>query len=257
MPNLSVCIISYNEERRIRACLESVKGIADEIVLVDSCSTDRTRDIAAEFTNRVIEQPFLGYIEQKNFAVAQASHDWILSLDCDECLSNELRASIIEIKPLLDPRTVYRVSRKTFYVYRWLDHCWRPDWKVRLFHRAHAKWGGVNPHDRVVADTELAIELRGPLLHYTVDSISGHLQNVDRFTEIAAREAFAAGKRATVVDPVLHGLFSFVKQYLLKRGFLDGFAGLSVAVISGLAGFAKYAKLWIMARQDPPRDPTP
>lgn len=249
MPLISACVISYNEETKIADCLESLKGVADEIVVVDSCSTDATRSIALNYTNRVIEQPFLGYIEQKNFAVEQASNDWILALDCDERLSPELRNSIIRFKDNAGKAHGYRVSRKTFYIYRWLNHCWYPDRKVRLFNRRRAQWGGRNPHDHVVVASEEIADLDGDLLHYSFDSVSDHLQTIDRFTDIGAREAHERGKRASLFSPYLHGIGTFTKQYFLKAGFLDGFAGLTASTLSGVHAYVKYVKLRLMAKR--------
>ena len=250
MAKISVCVISFNEEAKIGDCLRSVQPIADEIVVVDSCSQDRTRAIAAGFTDRVIEQPFLGYINQKNFAVDQARHDWILSLDCDERLSDELCSAIASRKDTLDSANAYRMSRKTYYLYRWLEHCWHPDRKVRLFHRAHGRWGGVDPHDCVQTDASRIVDLPGELRHYSYDSISDHVQKLDRFSEIAANEAFANGRRATSFDPFAHGASAFMRQYVWKRGFLDGFAGLTASLFSGFYTYVKYAKLVMMARAE-------
>lgn len=246
MPLISACIIAYNEEKKIAACLESLKDVADEVIVVDSCSTDATRAIALKYTSRVIEQPFLGYIEQKNFAVEQAGNDWILALDCDERLSPVLRKSILRFKDAAGEKDGYRVSRKTFYIYRWLNHCWYPDRKVRLFNRRQARWGGTNPHDHVVVDSGRIADLHGDLLHYSFDSVSTHLKTMDRFTEIGAREAFQRGKRASVFSPYLHGIGTFVKQYFLKAGFLDGFAGLTASTLSGVHAYVKYVKLRLM-----------
>ncbi len=250
MAKISACIISFNEEAKIGDCIRSVQGVADEIVVVDSCSTDRTREIAQELGARVIEQPFLGYIEQKNFAVDQASHEWILALDCDERLSGPLRDAIRAGKDTLQPGTAYQMSRKTFYVNRWLDHCWYPDRKVRLFHRSQGRWGGVNPHDRVEVQGADIVTLPGDILHLSFDSISDHVQTIDRFTEIGAREAFARGKRATRLDPFIHGAATFGKQYLLKRGFLDGFPGLTACALSGVHAYVKYSKLRMLGMSD-------
>ncbi|MEJ2508266.1 MAG: glycosyltransferase family 2 protein, partial [Gammaproteobacteria bacterium] len=131
-------MISYNEEAKIEDCLRSLEGVVDEIVVIDSLSTDRTREIAARYTDRIFEQAFLGHVEQKNLAVSKASHDWVLSLDCDERLSPQLRDSILMLKDKLGEHDAYRMARRTFYVYRWLNHCWYPDYKVRLFNRTTA-----------------------------------------------------------------------------------------------------------------------
>ena len=245
---ISACIISFNEEERIRDCLESLQGIADEIVVVDSNSTDRTVRIASEFTDRIVRQSFLGYVEQKNFAVGQATHDWILSLDCDERLSPELRASVLEVKPQLGSCDAYRMARRTFYVDRWMDHCWYPDMKVRLFRRDVARWGGVNPHDSVQVDTGRIESLRGDILHYSFPTVSAHLQTIDRFSEISAREIVERGKRVSVLSPITHGTGAFFRFYLIKRGFLDGFNGLVVSLLSGVETFVKYAKAVYLER---------
>ena len=243
MPKLSVCIISYNEEDKIEDCLRSVARVADEIVVVDSLSTDRTREIAARYTDKIFEQAFLGHVQQKNLAVAKASHEWILSLDCDERLSPELEADILERKSDLDRHHAYRMARKTFYVYRWLDRCWYPDYKVRLFNRNTARWGGINPHDRIEVDGDDIVTLRGDILHYSFDTISEHIRTLDNFTEIGAREIIERGKRVTVLSPFSHGFWTFFKLYVIKRGFLDGFAGAVVSVLSGMHAFVKYSKV--------------
>jgi glycosyltransferase involved in cell wall biosynthesis len=142
MAKISACIISFNEEDKIEDCLKSVQGVADEIIVVDSLSTDRTKEIATKYTDKIFDQEFLGHVEQKNLAVSKASHDWIISLDCDERLTPELRDSVLAVKDSLDRADAYKMARRTFYVYRWLNHCWYPDSKIRLFNRKTAKWGG-------------------------------------------------------------------------------------------------------------------
>jgi glycosyltransferase involved in cell wall biosynthesis len=243
MASISACIISYNEEQKIEDCLRSLEGVVDEIVVVDSVSTDATVEIAGRYTDRIFEQPFLGHIEQKNLAVSKASHDWILSLDCDERLSEPLRASILAVKQELGGYTAYRMARRTFYVYRWLNHCWYPDKKVRLFDRRKARWGGVNPHDRVEVDGGRIHELSGDILHYSFDSISAHIQTLDKFTEIGAQEIIKRGKRVTLLSPFTHATWTFLRMYVLRRGFLDGFAGLVASVLSFMHVFVKYAKV--------------
>ncbi len=243
MPRISACVISYNEEKKIADCLRSLQAVADEIVVVDSLSTDGTREIAARYTDRIFEQEFLGHIEQKNLAVSKASHDWILSLDCDERLDDELIASILAIKERLDAHDAYRMARKTFYVYRWLNHCWYPDMKIRLFNRKTARWGGTNPHDHVEVDGSDIVTLRGNIQHYSFDSISDHLRTLDNFTEIGAREIIRKGKKVSLLSPFSHGLWTFTKVYFVKQGFRDGFAGVVVSVLSGVHAFVKYSKV--------------
>ena len=249
MAKISACIISFNEEKKIEDCLKSLQGIADEIVVVDSNSTDNTVAIAAKYTDRIIRQDFLGFIEQKNFALEQASHDWVLSLDCDERLSEELRQSILAIKDTIEQADAYSMARKTFYVYRWLNHCWYPDLKTRLFNRKTAHWGGTNPHDHIITKGSNIVRLAGDIQHYSFDSISDHLKTIDRFTEIGAQELIRKNRSFTVFSPLTHSSWLFFKIYILKRGFLDGFAGLVVATLSFMHVFIKYSKAIIMRKQ--------
>ncbi len=249
MPKISACIISFNEENKIEDCLRSLLPVADEIVVVDSLSTDRTLEIAGRYTNNIFNQEFLGHIEQKNFAVSKASNDWILSLDCDERLSEQLQQSILAVKDRLDDADAYCMSRRTFYVYRWLNHCWYPDIKTRLFNRNTSHWGGINPHDHIVTDGANIMRLNGDIYHYSFDSISDHLQTIDKFTEIGADELLRKNKHFNLLSPLTHASWIFIKLYLIKRGFLDGFAGLTVSVLSYMHVYIKYSKALIKRRQ--------
>ena len=229
MPKISACIISFNEEKKIEACLQSLLPIADEIVLVDSLSSDKTLEIAGKYTDNIFEQKFLGHIEQKNLAVEKASNDWILSLDCDERLSEDLQQSILSIKDQLDNADAYCMSRKTFYIYRWLNHCWYPDIKTRLFNNI--------------------VRLKGDIQHYSFDSISDHIQTIDKFTEIGADELIRKNKRFNIFSPLTHASWIFIKLYIIKRGFLDGFAGLTVSVLSYMHVYIKYSKAYIKRKK--------
>jgi glycosyltransferase involved in cell wall biosynthesis len=249
MPKLSACIISFNEENKIEDCLQSLLQVADEIVVVDSLSTDRTVEIAEKYTDKIIHQKFLGHIEQKNLAVEKATNDWIISLDCDERLSAELQQSILAIKDRLADADAYCMSRKTFYVYRWLKHCWYPDVKTRLFNRNTAHWGGTNPHDHIITKGSHIVQLKGDIYHYSFDSISDHLQTIDKFTEIGADELINENKKFNPLSPLTHASWVFIKLYILKRGFLDGFAGLTVSVLSYMHVYIKYSKALIKRRQ--------
>lgn len=243
MAKISACIISYNEEEKIEDCLKSLQSVVDEIIVVDSLSADRTKEIATRYTDSIFDQEFLGHVEQKNLAVSKASHDWILSLDCDERLTPELVSSILKIKGNLGQADAYCMARKTFYVYRWLNHCWYPDFKVRLFNRNTAKWGGVNPHDRIEVQGSKIMTLDGDIQHYSFNSISEHIRTIDNFTEIGAREIIKRNKPVTMISPWTHGLWTFLRLYIFKRGFLDGYAGLVVSVLSGMHAFVKYNKV--------------
>ena len=243
MAKISACIISFNEEEKIENCLKSLQSVADEIIVIDSLSTDRTKEIAAKYTNKIFDQKFLGHVEQKNLAVSKASYDWIISLDCDERLTPELASSILKIKNNLKQADAYRMARKTYYVYRWLNHCWYPDYKVRLFNKNTAKWGGVNPHDRVEVNGDNIITLDGDIHHYSFNSISEHIRTLDNFTEIGAKEIIRRNKSVSIITPWTHGLWTFLRLYIFKRGFLDGYAGLVVSVLSGMHAFVKYNKV--------------
>ncbi len=250
MAKISACIISYNEEKKIEDCLKSLVDIVDEIIVVDSNSTDETVNIARKYTSHIFQQDFLGHIEQKNLAVSKASNDWILSLDCDERLTPELRESIAAIKDNIEQADAYKMARKTFYVYRWLNHCWYPDTKTRLFNKHTASWGGTNPHDRVITQGSSIILLKGDMQHYSFDSISAHIDTIERFTEIGANELVRKNKRITVLSPITHASWTFIKIYLIRLGFLDGMAGLIVATLSYMHVFVKYSKALIKQRNN-------
>lgn len=249
MVKISACIISFNEEKKIEDCLKSLVGIADEIIVVDSNSTDNTVAIAQKYTDRIILQDFLGFIEQKNFAVQQAKNDWVLSLDCDERLSPELQKAITEVKHSSEQADAYRMPRKTFYIYRWLNYCWYPDLKIRLFNKNSAHWGGTNPHDHIVTSASNIVQLPGDIYHYSFDSISDHIKTIDKFTEIGADELVRKNKSFNLLSPFTHSSWIFLKLYILKRGFMDGFAGIIVSVLSAMHVFIKYSKAIIKRKQ--------
>lgn len=242
MAKISACIISYNEQDKIEDCLKSLQPVVDEIIVLDSLSTDNTIKIAEKYADHIVSHEFLGHIEQKNLAISNASHDWILSLDCDERLTGELQQSILAVKDKLEQADAYCMPRKTFYIYRWLNHCWYPDIKTRLFNKNTARWGGTNPHDRIITDGDNIVRLNGDIQHYSFDSVSAHLQTIDKFTEIGADELIRKNKKFSVFSPVTHSVWMFIKMYLLKRGFLDGFAGFLASTLSFMHVFIKYSK---------------
>jgi glycosyltransferase involved in cell wall biosynthesis len=245
MPKISVCIISFNEEDRIEDCLKSVASVADEIVVVDSGSSDRTREIAARYAYTLIEQPFLGYVEQKNFAVDHAANDWILSLDCDERVTPELARSILAVKDRLADCSAWSFNRKNYYLYRWLDHAWYPELRVRLFDRRVCRWGGGKLHEHVVVSSGTTGHLQGDLHHYSYHSLSDHLAKLNTFTDIAAAELLKQGRTIFPGTVVIHSFWGFFRSYFVKRACLDGFAGLTVAVSTALYEFCKYGKAYL------------
>lgn len=251
MTPFSVVIITYNEEKNIGRCLESVKDVADEIIVVDSMSTDGTKAICASYSVTFIEQPFLGYIEQKNFAMNSASNNYVLSLDADECLSDELKKSILTEKQNGFTFDCYRMNRLSSFCGQWIKHgTWYPDRKIRLINRQKGKWGGVNPHDKIVMieDTSLK-QLRGDMLHYTYETIDQIMAQTNKFTTIQSKAMFEQGKRSNVIKLVVSPLTAFISSYIIKRGFLDGYNGFIIARFASHATLAKYAKLLHLQRK--------
>ena len=256
MLEISAVIITLNEEKSLARALESLTAspaVADEILVVDSGSTDRTAEIAARYGARVIAHPWERYARQKNFAASQAKHDWILSLDADEALSAPLRESILRLKQEgIGDASGFVMPRAAFYQGRWIRHSgWYPDFKLRLYDRRRGKWVGDYVHEHVEASGAVN-QLAGDLEHYTCDSFAEHLRTLDRYTTLAAEEAFARGKRRSAVwllAAMLAGPpWKFFETYFLRQGFRDGFQGLEIAVMAGFYVFLKYAKLWQKAR---------
>jgi glycosyltransferase involved in cell wall biosynthesis len=245
MTPVSVVIITYNEEKNIGRCLESVKGIADEIIVVDSVSTDGTKAICESYGVTFIEQPFLGYIEQKNFALDRATYEYALSLDADECLTEELRKNILIEKQNGLPFDCYRMNRLSSFCGQWIKHgSWYPDRKIRLINRKKGKWGGVNPHDKIVMNEGATLkQLKGDMLHYTYDTIDQIMEQTNKFTTIQSKAMYERGKRSNVIKLIVNPLVAFISGYIIKRGFLDGYNGFIIARYSSHATLAKYAKL--------------
>jgi glycosyltransferase involved in cell wall biosynthesis len=244
MIRLSAVIITYNEEKNISRCLQSLKGIADEIVIVDSGSDDRTLEIAKEFSAKIVTHPFTGYIEQKNFAVTQTSNEYILSLDADEELSPELHRSIKYLKENWK-HDGYSFNRLTNYCGKWIHHCgWYPDPKLRLFRTGTGKWGGSNPHDRFIPDSSSSKgKIKGDLYHYSYYSVEDHIRQADNFSRIEARSAFKNGERSNLYHIIIKPKIKFFRDFILRLGFLDGYYGLVICRISSHAMFLKYVRL--------------
>lgn len=244
MVKLSVIIITFNEEKNIGRCLESVKNIADEIVVLDSYSKDKTKEICESYHVRFFEHEFDGHIEQKNRAIELAANEHILSLDADEALSGELNKSILEILDLWDA-DAYSFNRLTNYCGKWIYHSgWYPDRKVRLFRKNNARWGGVNPHDRIILDKQaITKHLKGDLLHYSYYTIDQHVDQINKFSSIKAKEMYKRGKKFNIFLALFSPLVKFIKQFILQRGFLDGIYGLTITINSSQVNFLKYMKL--------------
>jgi len=244
MVKISAIIITQNEDENIGRCIDSIIPIVDEIVVIDSYSTDRTCDIATEKGARVVKHLFKNHIDQKNFALTQASNDVVLSLDADEYLSEQLTKSILEIKESW-PFEAYRMNRLSNYGGKWIRHGnWYPDQKIRLWNRRKGLWGGENPHDKVVLKKGLKVmHLKGDLLHRAYVDAAETISKVQRYSDIFAEEN--AGRRSSSTLLIIaHSSFAFFKSFILKRGFLDGFEGLMVAMAVSNHVFYKYAKLY-------------
>jgi glycosyltransferase involved in cell wall biosynthesis len=244
MAFISAVIITYNEEKNIERCLKSVLKVADEIVILDSFSTDRTKEICQNYATKFLTHKFEGYRQQKNLAVAQASHNWVLSLDADEALSLELERSILEIKdsPGYDGYFVNRLNR---YCGTWIRHSnWYPDRKLRLFNRTKGEWKGTNPHDRYIMNSGAKTgRLKGDLLHFVIDSYEAHIEKANNFSSIAAKEYYKMGKKTNPLSMTFRMIWRFLKAYVFKRGFLDGYNGFVISSLSAYTSFLKYLKL--------------
>jgi len=241
---LSVAIITLNEENNIARCIESVISIADEIIIVDSFSTDNTERIASQFPLRFIKNKFEGHIEQKNFALKATSYQWVLSLDADESLSAEAIKAISEIKNNTDA-DAYSFNRLTNYCGKWIYHSgWYPDIKVRMVNKEKAVWQGINPHDQLVLDQGGKIKhIKANILHYSINSIKQHLETIEKFSTIAAKARFDKGQNARFLKIYLHTIWKYLKIYFVKTGFLDGKYGFLIARFSAYSTFLRYSKL--------------
>ena len=244
MIKISAVIITYNEERYIEQCIRSVIDVADEVVVVDSLSIDRTVEICKNLGVKFIEQPFLGYKEQKNFALQQASYDYILSLDADEALSVELRNAILKAKAdwKSDGYKCYRLNN---YCGQWMFHSsFYPERKLRLFDRRKGKWGGINPHDRfeLVKGSKIGF-LDGNLLHWVYDSVEEHIAKINQFSSISSREYYKLGIKAGISKIIFRTFWRFFHSYFIKAGFLEGYMGYIASRNLAYLCFLKYAKL--------------
>lgn len=243
MNRLSVVIITFNEERNIERCLHSVKAVADEIVVADSFSTDRTKEICLRHGATFFENKWMGYAAQKNFAHQKSSNDLILSIDADEALSGELADSILKIKRD-DPFHLYKFNRLTNYCGQWIRHGdWYPDRKLRIYDRRKASWEGSIHEQLMYPPSEKIILLQGDCFHYSYYSISDHVRQVEKFTTLAATQAFEKRKRCNWFLVLFAPFFKFFKGYFFKMGFLDGYFGFVISRISAHATFLKYIKL--------------
>ncbi len=244
--SVSVTIITFNEERNIARALESVRW-ADEIVVVDSGSIDRTLEIARSYTDKVYVRDWPGYAAQKQRALELASHDWILSIDADEVVTPELKQEILEV--LKQPGfNGYYISRLNYYLNFPIHYSgWSPDYQLRLFRKDKGRWQGSYVHESVRLEGMVGY-LKARLKHYSIQSLSAHHTRLDRYTTLAAEEMYSKGRRVGYSDLLLRPALVFLRNYLLKLGFLDGVAGLVICYFSAYYVFLKFAKCWELSR---------
>jgi glycosyltransferase involved in cell wall biosynthesis len=250
MQKISVVIITYNEEKDIGRCLDAVKDVADDIVVVDSFSTDRTEEICKEKGARFVQHKFEGHIQQKNWAITQARYPHVLSLDADEVVSERLQKEILKVKENWQADGYY-FNRMTNYCGKWIKHCgWYPDRKLRLWDSRKGEWGGINPHDKFEMEKGTTIQhIKGDLYHYSYHSISQHVLQIDKFTTIGATEAIKNGKAANIFLLVLKPIWKFVRDYIVRLGILDGYYGYVICSLSSKALFIKYLKMIELMKQ--------
>ena len=254
MPKCSVTIITLNEAEHIGAAIDSVAW-ADEIVVVDCGSADATIEIARAKGATVVHRDWSGWIDQKNFAAERAANDWIFSLDADERVPPPLAGEIRELLSGEPPMRGYRVPRVTFHLGRWIRTTdFYPDYQTRLYDRRAARWRGKYVHESVAVDGPVG-RFRHDLEHYSFQDLRDHLDRVNRYTTLAARQMHESGRRAGLFDLVIHPPAAFLRNYLLRLGILDGTPGLIISVINTYSVFLKFAKLWEL--QNNSRLPTP
>lgn len=249
---ISGVIITFNEERNIQRCIESMHTVVDEVLVVDSYSSDKTEEICRSLGVRFLQNKFIGHIEQKNFAVEQAQNNFILSLDADECLSEKLKQSISEAKAS-GLKEAYNMNRLTSYCGKWIHHSgWYPDTKIRLWDRRMGSWQGENPHDKVVLKQGLKpTHVKGDILHYSFPTIASHVVTANTFSEIAADAAIRKGKKINIlVHIIINPVWTFFNRYIIRFGFLDGIRGFVISVLSGYSNFLKYTKIWFKSRSN-------
>jgi glycosyltransferase involved in cell wall biosynthesis len=244
---ISLIVITLNEERNIERCIRSVP-FASDVVVVDSGSQDRTREIATSLGARFLEKAWMGYGPQKKFATEQAGQDWILSLDADEVLSPELAQEIQQRFASLDPRTGYEMPRKSWHLGRWIRHGgWYPDYQLRLYNRKYSQWPQAQIHERVQA--EKVARLRSPLLHYVFVDLADQVNTNNRYSGLLAEKDWQSGRRFSLLKLLMKPGTKFFETYFLKFGFLDGLAGFLISISAAYSIFLRWAKLHELERQ--------
>jgi glycosyltransferase involved in cell wall biosynthesis len=240
---ISVTVRTFNEENNLKECLESVSW-ADEIVVVDSKSTDNTVSIAREFTDKVVVQEWLGHIRQSQFATDQTKNIWVLHMDADERVSTMLRDEILTLDLDNSMCDAYEMPRRHFFMQRWINHsAWFPDYKIRLFRKDRCKWGGYAPHDEVKVKG-LKKRLKNEIYHYIYSDIAHFAATKNNYSSLTAEDHFKKGRRAHIIDFTLRPLYAFLYRYFIRMGLADGLPGFTISVMEAHAVFMKYIKLY-------------
>jgi glycosyltransferase involved in cell wall biosynthesis len=256
VPGITATLITLNESANIAAALESVRW-ADEIIVVDAESTDETVAIARRYTDRVIVRPWPGYVEQKNFAASQATHDWIFSLDADERVTPELAAEIRALVESGPPCAGYRMPRVNHFLGRWIRSTdWYPDYQLRLYDRRRAKWAGRYVHESVRADGDVG-RLRTDLRHHSFRDVAHHVQSINHYSSLAARQMFEDGRRTGALGILPYAGAAFLRNYLLRGGVTDGAVGLIVSLLNSYYVALKFVKLWELCSHSTSTPPAP
>lgn len=254
-PTISAILITRNEEGNLRACLQSLCDWVDEIVVVDSASTDATVAIAQEF-GAVVQhaQDWPGFGPQKNRALSVATSEWVLSIDADERITPELAKEIRQVVSNQPNGQAFEIPRSSFYCGRFMQHSgWYPDHVLRLFKRGHAHFSNDLVHERVITADEI-VQLSQPLLHYSFHTFSQVLKKIDAYSEASAKQSYEKGRRANVFTAVGHGLWAFIRTYFFKAGFLDGQHGLALAISNAEGSYYRYLKIWLLQKNETPND---
>jgi len=250
MPTLSVILITRNEEANLADCLASLEGIAQQIVVVDTNSNDRTLEIARDH-GAIISQPadWPGFGPQKNRALDLATGEWVLSLDADERLTPALRSEILTAIHHSAHVDCFAIPRLSWYCGRFIRHSgWSPDFVDRLFKRGTARFSDDLVHERLISNGQVA-KLENPMLHFSFMNFSQVLQKIDRYSTASAEQAFAKGRRSNPLKAILHGLWAFIRTYFIRAGFLDGYEGLALAISNAEGSYYRYMKIWLLQNQ--------
>jgi glycosyltransferase involved in cell wall biosynthesis len=243
---LSVAVITFNEEKNIKDCIESFHDFADEVIVLDSFSTDRTIQISSEYSKvKVYQHPFSGHIEQKNRAIELCKGDWVLSLDADERVSSKLKDSIVQLLSQdISEFNGFKISRLTFHLGKFINHSgWYPLFRYRLFRKNYGKWTGENPHDYLEIEGK-GKSIKGDIIHYSFTDLTHQVDTINKFSSIVAFTRYKKNVKFPIIKSIYKPIVKFIESYILKLGFLDGYAGFVIAVSSAYSAFLKFAKLY-------------